>query len=89
MVWIRKSLYEAFSVIRARNAGIRFMTGFLDETDGALFPKDRQDYFRMLLTAHKESGRYQTILTTHSPEIVAMAEQVIDVAALEAKGAPV
>jgi DNA repair exonuclease SbcCD ATPase subunit len=87
MVWIRKALYDGFAIIRARNAGIRFMTAFLDETDGALFPKDRQDYYRMLEAAHRESGRYQTILTTHSPEIQAMAAQTIDVTKLEARGA--
>lgn len=82
MVWIRKALYDAFAVIRARNGNIKFMTAFLDETDGALFPKDRQDYFRMLEAAHEASGRYQTILTTHSTEIVAMAAQTLDVASL-------
>jgi len=82
MVWIRKALYDAFAIIRARNGNIKFMTAFLDETDGALYPKDRQDYFRMLVEAHKESGRYQTFLTTHSPDIIAMAEVTLDVTTL-------
>ncbi len=82
MVWIRKALYDAFAIIRARNGNIKFMTAFLDETDGALYPKDRQDYFRMLLEAHKESGRYQTFLTTHSPDIIAMAAVTLDVTVL-------
>ncbi|MDD5305575.1 MAG: hypothetical protein PHS14_20950 [Elusimicrobia bacterium] len=82
MVWIRKVLYDSFAIIRARNGNIKFMTAFLDETDGALYPKDRQDYFRMLLEAHKESGRYQTFLTTHSPDIIAMAAVTLDVTAL-------
>ncbi len=82
MVWIRKALYDAFAVIRARNGNIKFMTAFLDETDGALFPRDRQDYFRMLEAAHEASGRYQTTLTTHSTEITAMAAQTLDVTTL-------
>lgn len=79
MVWQRKALYDAFSVIRSRNARIRFTTGLLDETDGALFPEDRVDYFRMLEAGHAESGRYQTILITQAPEIAEMAQTVIDV----------
>ena len=45
----------------------------------------------MLEAAHRESGRYQTILITHSRELQAMVSQIIDVTALgpaseEAKG---
>lgn len=85
MVWIRKALYDAFSVIRIRNARIRFTTGFLDETDGALFPEDRVDYYRMLLAGHEESGRYQTILITQSAEIAAMAQKILDVRELKGR----
>ncbi len=79
MVWQRKALYDAFGVIRARNARLRWTTGLLDETDGALFPEDRVNYFRMLEAGHAESGRYQTILITQSVEIAEMAQARIDV----------
>jgi DNA repair exonuclease SbcCD nuclease subunit len=82
MVWQRQALYNAFSVIRLRNASIQFVTGFLDETDGALDPTARMNYFRMLEAAHAQSGRYQTILITQSKDLAAMASQVIDVTAL-------
>lgn len=82
MVWQRKALYDAFGVIRARNARLRWTTGLLDETDGALFPEDRVNYFRMLEAGHAESGRYQTILITQSVEIAEMAQARIDVRAL-------
>lgn len=87
MVWARKALYDAFAVIRSRNAGIRFTTGFLDETDGALHPSRKADYYHMLEAAHEESGRYQTILITQSAEIAAMAPRVLDVTKLGPKEA--
>ncbi len=85
MVWQRKALYDAFAVIRAKNAGIRFTTAMLDETDGALHPARKQDYFHMLEAAHKESDRYQTVLITQSSELAAMAASVLDVTSLGPK----
>jgi len=87
MVWQRKALYDAFAVMRSRNAGIRFTTGLLDETDGALHPKRKMDYFRMLEASHRESERFQTILITQDAGIAAMASSVIDVAALGPRSA--
>lgn len=82
MVWQRKALYDAFAVMRSRNAGLKFSTCLLDETDGALHPTRKQDYFRMLEAAHRESDRYQTVLITQSSELAAMAQTVIDVTTL-------
>jgi exonuclease SbcC len=84
-VWIRKALYDGFGIIRAQNTGVRFQTVFLDEADGALDPEARMLYLRMLEAAHRESGRYQTILITHSIELQAMVETVIDVRALQGR----
>jgi exonuclease SbcC len=81
-VWIKKAIYDAFSVIRARNTGIKFQTVFLDEADGALDPDMRMKYLRMLEAAHREAGRFQTILVTHSIELQAMVSQIINVADL-------
>jgi exonuclease SbcC len=81
-VWIRKDLYDGFAIIRARNTGTKFQTVFLDEADGALDPAARMLYLRMLEAAHRASGRFQTIIITHSTELQAMVEQVIDIAAL-------
>jgi DNA repair protein SbcC/Rad50 len=84
-VWIRKALYDGFGIIRARNTGTQFRTVFLDEADGALDPEARMSYLRMLEAAHRQSGRYQTIIITHSRELQAMVGQVIDVTALAAR----
>lgn len=84
-VWVKKALTDAFSIIRARNQGIRFQTVIMDEADGALDPAARMRYLRMLEAAHAESGRYQTLLVTHSPELQAMIQTVVDVTTLEAR----
>jgi DNA repair protein SbcC/Rad50 len=81
-VWIRKALYSGFAIIRAKNTGTRFQTSFLDEADGALDPESRMMYLRMLEAEHKESGRFQTIIVTHSTELQSMVERTINVAEL-------
>jgi exonuclease SbcC len=68
-VWIKRALYDSFALIRDRTTGIRFLTVFADEADGALDPESRQHYFAMLEAAHQESGRRHTIVITHSPEV--------------------
>jgi exonuclease SbcC len=67
-VWVKRALYDAFAIIRDRNTGLRFLTAFQDEADGALDPEARHAYFAMLRAAHAESGRRHTIVITHSPE---------------------
>jgi exonuclease SbcC len=81
-VWIKKAIYDAFGIIRARNTGIKFLTAIQDEADGALDPSAKERYFRMLEAAHNESGRHQTIIITHSREIQEMIQQTIDISAL-------
>jgi AAA15 family ATPase/GTPase len=61
------------------------MTGFLDESDSALFPESRIAYFRMLESAHGQSVRRHTVMVTHSSELQEMLTQKIDVTALAVK----
>jgi len=84
-VWVRKALYDGFAIIRAKNTGVKFQTAFLDEADGALDPDAKMLYLRMLEAAHKESGRFQTIIVTHSTELQSMVERTINVAELGAR----
>lgn len=76
-VWIKYALYSAFAIIRDRSTGLRFLTVFRDEADGALDPESRQHYFAMLEAAHNESGTRHTIIVTHSAEIQEMIMQKI------------
>ena len=84
-VWIRKAIYDAFGIIRARNTGTQFLTVFLDEADGALDPEAKVNYFRLLEAAHNESGRHHTIVITHSPDIQEMIPQRIVMTELVAR----
>lgn len=76
-VWVKKAIYDAFGIVRARNTGLRFLTAFQDEADGALDAEAKTRYFAMLSAAHRESGRYHTILITHSTELQEMLAQKI------------
>jgi DNA repair exonuclease SbcCD ATPase subunit len=77
-VWVDTALMEAFAVIRERNSGKRSLTQWRDESDAALDPEARQAYVAILQAGHDASGRWQTIITTHSPEAQEMIAQKID-----------
>jgi len=84
-VWIKRAIYDAFSVIRKRNTNFVFLSCFQDEADGALDSKAKTAYCRMLEAAHSESKLRHTIIITHSDEVKAMIEQKIDMEALASK----
>ena len=64
-VWILKALFDAFGSIRAKNTGLKFVTNFMDESDGALDADKKEQYLRMIEAAHVNAGRFQTIVITH------------------------
>jgi len=67
-VWIKRAIYDAFGVVRDHSTGQRFLTVFADEADGQLDSDSRAKYFEMIQAAHHESGRYHTIIVTHSEQ---------------------
>lgn len=77
-VWLRRALYDAFGIVRARNTGLRFLTVFADESDGALDPEARESYFRMMMAAHDESGRHHTLVVSHGSEVQELLSQRIE-----------
>ena len=83
-VWIKRAIYDAFSVIRKRNTNFVFLTCFQDEADGALDSAAKTAYCRMLEAAHSESNLCKTIVITHSNEVKAMVDQKIDMEELAA-----
>lgn len=84
-VIVRKALYDAFGIIRARSTGTRFLTVCLDEADGALDPEARRRYVAMLQAAHDEAGRRHTILISHSEEAQEAVGQKIEMRELARK----
>jgi len=89
-VWIKKAIYDAFGIIRAKNTGIQFLTAIQDEADGALDPEAKERFYRMIEEAHRQSGRSHTIIITHSREIQEMLiEKIVmdELTEASAKGA--
>jgi exonuclease SbcC len=82
-VWIRRALYDAFGLIRARSTNLVFLTTFQDETDGQLDPEARLTYLRMVASAHRQAGRRHTIMITHSVELQELIPARIVVAKLK------
>jgi len=80
--WVRRALYDAFAAIRANSTGTRFLTVIQDESDGALDPEARLRYFRMIEAAHAASGRYHTLIVTHSEMAQEMIAQRIEMSDL-------
>ena len=80
--WIRRALHDAFGIVRAHKTNTKFLTGCSDESDAALDPEARPYYVRMLERAHNESGRYQTVIITHSAEVQDMIGQQIKMSEL-------
>ena len=76
-VWVKRAITDAFGIVRDRGTGLRFLTAFQDEADGALDPEARLAFFRMLRAAHLESGRAHTLVITHSEEAQEMIPQRI------------
>jgi len=81
-VWVKRSIYDAFGIIRARKTGTKFLTVMQDEADGALDPDARMNYFRMLEKAHQEAGRFHTIVITQSEAAREMIGQRIEMSEL-------
>lgn len=77
-VWIKRAIYSAFSIIRARNTGFRFLTSFQDESDGALDSASKVAYATMLAAEHETAKLKHTVIITHSEEVKAMIDQKID-----------
>jgi exonuclease SbcC len=88
-VWVRKALYAAFGIIRARSTGTRFLTVCLDEADGALDPDARRRYVAMLQAEHAAAGRAHTIVITHSEAAQEMIPSRVEMRELAREAVPV
>lgn len=68
-VWILKSIYAAIAIVREKNTGLKYLTNFQDESDGALSPNNKHLYLKMLEAEHNESGRKHTLVITHDQSV--------------------
>lgn len=77
--WFLKALFDAFGIIREENTGLKYLTVFQDEADGALSPEKKYLYLKMMEAAHSEAERHHTVYITHDSTIQQVIAQRIDI----------
>jgi exonuclease SbcC len=77
-VWIAKALSLGMTLVSKKKSGRDFQTVFADEEDGAL-DSEKALQFIQLYRSLMTTGNFGTCLfISHNPEVVAMADHVID-----------
>ncbi|HDR9208812.1 TPA: SMC family ATPase [Burkholderia vietnamiensis] len=81
-VWINECLTRGIALYSAGNAGQPYQSLFSDESDGPLDPQRKVQFMRMKREVLR-LGRYEREFSiSQTPELIAEADAVIDVAAL-------
>ncbi len=81
-VWINECLTRGIALYSAENAGQPYQSLFSDESDGPLDPQRKVQFMRMKREVLR-LGRYEReFFISQTPELIAEADAVIDVAAL-------
>jgi exonuclease SbcC len=77
-VWVAKALGLGMTLVSKKKSGRDFQTVFADEEDGAL-DSEKALQFIQLYRSLMTTGNFGTCLfISHNPEVVAMADHVID-----------
>ena len=81
-VWISKALSLGMTLVSKRKSGRNFMTLYADEEDGALDGEKALEFIK-LYRSMMLTGDFETcFFISHNPEVVGMADHVIDFGAL-------
>lgn len=83
-VWINECLVRAIALYLAQNREHGCDTLFSDETDGPLDPERKRMFMAMKTEVLRLGGYAREFFVTQTPELTAMADAVIDVAAYHA-----
>jgi exonuclease SbcC len=81
-VWINECLTRGIALYLASNAGQPYQSLFSDESDGPLDPQRKLQFMRMKREVLRQGGYEREFFITQTPDLVAEADAVIDVAAL-------
>ncbi|MBN3835178.1 SMC family ATPase [Burkholderia sp. Ac-20344] len=81
-VWINESLTRGVALYIAGNAGQPYETLFSDESDGPLDPDRKVQFMRMKREVLRQGGYSREFFISQTPDLIAEADAVIDVAAL-------
>jgi exonuclease SbcC len=85
--WIEMSLTRAIALYLAQHSGRRYTTLFSDEADGALDPERKRMFMAMKREVLRLGGYEREFFISQTPELMAMADVVIDLDALHADAA--
>ncbi len=77
-VWINECLTRAIALYLAGNAGREYGTLFCDEADGPLDPDRKRMFMDMKREVIRLGGYRREFFVSQTPELTAMADQVID-----------
>ena len=85
--FIDACLTRAIALYLAQNTGRRFDTLFSDEADGPLDPDHKRMFMAMKREVLRLGGYEREFFISQTPELMAMADVVIDLDALQADAA--
>jgi len=77
-IWISEALTRAIALYNKEQTGKNFGTLFTDETDGALDQERKMRFMEMKRKVLEIGGYEREICITHTPELWALADHVID-----------
>jgi exonuclease SbcC len=81
-VWINECLTRGIALYIAGNASQPYQSLFSDESDGPLDLQRKVQFMRMKREVLKQGGYEREFFISQTPELIAEADAVIDVAAL-------
>ena len=77
-VWINEALTRAIALYLAANTGRCFSTLFSDEADGPLDPERKRMFMDMKREVLRLGGYAREFFVSQTPELTAMADEVLD-----------
>ena len=84
-VWINECITRAFALFQAEQSSQTYETLFTDETDGPLDPARKTMFMKMKRTVLKLGGYKKEFFISHTPELLDMADAIIDLQEFESK----
>lgn len=84
--WVDLAMVRAIALYLKMNAGRNYATLFSDEADGTLDPEHKRMFMAMKREALRLGGYEQEFFVSHTPELTATADAIIDLDAMVIAG---
>ena len=85
-VWVDKALTDAVALYHQESAGQHYECLFADEAEDGLTQERKQQFYRMDRAALALGGYHRKFFFSHNPEAWALADVVMEMAALRDLG---